>query len=1073
INKNRKIKFENLKKFQGRKEGRKNQELYFLKIIFHFILIHVLSFVIIGIFSLGISPKFIMKNRFSTFDLICSVTELQKLVGMRLNQVYDIDHKTYLLRFQRTEEKQVLLIESGNRIHTTAFEWPKNVAPSGFSMKMRKHLRNKRLESLKLLGLDRIIDLQFGTGEAEYHIIVELYDRGNIVLTDKDYIILNVLRPHSDGEEVRFYVREKYPVDLAKARSGAPTEEMLREMLAKEKPGDQLKKIFVPQLDYGPAIIEHVLMSVGFPNTCKLGKDVNIDTDLPRLVEAFKMAEQILDQALSVPSTGYLMQKKEKRPNSEEFVIANTEFHPMIQPTPDSEPQVMIQHSSSTYEGFQIQEFESFAAAVDEFFSTAESNKIDLKAVQQERDALKKLENVKRDHESRLNALEQTQLQDKEKAELIIHNQEAVDAAILAIRQEIANQLSWEDIEARVKQAQRHNDPVASIIKQLKLNINHITILLSDPFADTADNKKPSLIDVDLDLSAYANAKRYFDQKRSAAKKQQKTIQSTEKALKSAEKKTKQTLKDVQTMTNINKARKVYWFEKFYWFISSENYLVIGGRDMQQNELIVKRYLRANDVYVHADITGASSVVVKNPGTDPIPPKTLTEAGIMAVCYSVAWDAKVVTNAWWVKAEQVSKTAPTGEFLTTGSFMIRGKKNFFPPCQLAMGISFLFKLEESSVSRHKDERRVRTLEEEAEETLKLLTRSGVGRNSEGEGEVEVSLSGDEEEEDVGEKMKPIPEEGEEEGESESEEEGGGMSFPDTQIKVDHAADRAIITGNTKLNTKYQNIPGTQEEDDDDEEVVFLGDDKPVVVKQSQAKPRPKQNQQQHKRPDPNQREHRESERSEQESVDGKPQNQPIKRGQKGKLKKMKEKYKDQDEEERKLKMEILQSAGSNKENKKSKKGKKDKGSGIKPDTRPAQGGPKPQAPPRATPREGENEDGEEGEIENEPVVSAEVDMLDSLTGQPCNEDELLFAVPVIAPYVTLTNYKYKVKLMPGTGKRGKASKTAQNIFLKDKNASAREKDLIKSVKDEVLARNIPGKVKLSAAQNQLLKARKR
>lgn len=91
---------------------------------------------------------------------------------------------------------------------------------------------------------------------------------------------------------------------------------------------------------------------------------------------------------------------------------------------------------------------------------------------------MKKLENVKRDHETRLSALEQTQLVDKEKAELIINNQESVDAAILAIRQDIANQLSWEDIEARVKQAQRHNDPVASIIKQLKLNINHITLLL-------------------------------------------------------------------------------------------------------------------------------------------------------------------------------------------------------------------------------------------------------------------------------------------------------------------------------------------------------------------------------------------------------------------------------------------------------------------------------------------------------------------------------------------------------------------------------------------------------------------
>jgi predicted ribosome quality control (RQC) complex YloA/Tae2 family protein len=66
---------------------------------------------------------------------------------------------------------------------------------------------------------------------------------------------------------------------------------------------------------------------------------------------------------------------------------------------------------------------------------------------------------------------------------------------------------------------------------------------------------------------------RYYDKKRSAAKKQQKTLESQGKALKSAEKKTKQTLKEVQAVTSISKARKVFWFEKFFWFISSENYL--------------------------------------------------------------------------------------------------------------------------------------------------------------------------------------------------------------------------------------------------------------------------------------------------------------------------------------------------------------------------------------------------------------------------------------------------------------------------------------------------------------------
>ena len=44
--------------------------------------------------------------------------------------------------------------------------------------------------------------------------------------------------------------------------------------------------------------------------------------------------------------------------------------------------------------------------------------------------------------------------------------------------------------------------------------------------------------------------------------------------------------------------------------------------------------------------------------------------------------------------------------------MIRGKKNYLPPCQLIMGLGFLFRLEDSSIERHRNERRVRTLEED-------------------------------------------------------------------------------------------------------------------------------------------------------------------------------------------------------------------------------------------------------------------------------------------------------------------------------------------------------------------------
>lgn len=68
---------------------------------------------------------------------------------------------------------------------------------------LRKHLRNKRLESINQLGVDRVADLTFGSGEAANHLIVELYDKGNIVLTDGQYNILNVLRPRKDGEDTK------------------------------------------------------------------------------------------------------------------------------------------------------------------------------------------------------------------------------------------------------------------------------------------------------------------------------------------------------------------------------------------------------------------------------------------------------------------------------------------------------------------------------------------------------------------------------------------------------------------------------------------------------------------------------------------------------------------------------------------------------------------------------------------------------------------------------------------------------------------------------------------------------
>jgi predicted ribosome quality control (RQC) complex YloA/Tae2 family protein len=72
----------------------------------------------------------------------------------------------------------------------------------------------------------------------------------------------------------------------------------------------------------------------------------------------------------------------------------------------------------------------------------------------------------------------------------------------------------------------------------------------------------------------------------------------------------------VKAVAAVQQLRKPAWFEKFNWFVTSENYLVVSGRDAQQNELLVKRYMRKDDLYVHAELHGASTNIIRNHNPD-------------------------------------------------------------------------------------------------------------------------------------------------------------------------------------------------------------------------------------------------------------------------------------------------------------------------------------------------------------------------------------------------------------------------------------------------------------------------
>jgi len=101
--------------------------------------------------------------------------------------------------------------------------------------------------------------------------------------------------------------------------------------------------------------------------------------------------------------------------------------------------------------------------------------------------------------------------------------------------------------------------------------------------------------------------------------------------------------------------------------------------------------------------------------------------------------------------------------------------------------------------------------------------------------------------------------------------------------------------------------------------------------------------------------------------------------------------------------------------------------------------------------------------EDEVVVSTELN-LKGFTASP-KPDDVLLALPFCAPLSSMHGFKYRVKLTPGNLKKGKACKTAVEVFSRIPSKSSseeREKGLIKSVTDPNNVAVMVGGVKISA-----------
>jgi len=188
-------------------------------------------------------------------------------------------------------------------------------------------------------------------------------------------------------------------------------------------------------------------------------------------------------------------------------------------------------------------------------------------------------------------------------------------------------------------------------------------------------------IELYVEKSVGENAGIYYDR----AKKMREKVKGAQEALRKAEEELKGIKKEKRKEKR--KSRRRFWFEKYRWFISSEGILVIAGRDVKTNEEIVKKHLGPKDLYMHADIHGAPSVVIKSEGKE-IGETTLQEAAQFAVSMSKAWNAGFGNlSAYWVYPSQVSKMGESGEYVARGAWVVHGKRNYIHkvPLRLAVG----------------------------------------------------------------------------------------------------------------------------------------------------------------------------------------------------------------------------------------------------------------------------------------------------------------------------------------------------------------------------------------------------
>ncbi|MFH1774365.1 MAG: ribosome rescue protein RqcH [Methanobacteriota archaeon] len=570
-----------------------------------------------------------MKIEMSSFDVLAVANELKNLRGARLNKVYQVSPQELKIQLNVRElGKQELVIEAGKRIHLTEYPKPSPEKPSTFAMTLRKYLENAVLTEVKQVSFDRIVELSFKKDEEEFELIGELFGKGNIILTDKNYKILAVMKPQKF--KARSLVgREKYVRPPPRLNPFEVSKDGLKRIINESK---SAVKTLASPLGLGGLYAEELCLRAGIE----------------------KNKEKITDEEASeIYNT--IAELKNSIGRERPAVVFD-----------DSTPIDLVPFKLKIYEGKKIKEFDSFNKAADEYFTKYEIERVEgLRNAEFEKE-ISKLEARLQEQIQTLEKYREAERLYRQFGDLIYAHFKSIESILKALSNARKTH-SWDEIAKKIEE-DKEKTVEASMIKKLLPKEGALIVELDG-----------TEVRLDMKKSTAHNADFYYGKSKKAREKTtgvEESMRNTEAKIRELKERGREAIALKEKKPEKRKARKKDWYEKFRWFISSDNFLVLGGRDAATNEILVKKHMSSNDVFVHADIHGAPAVVIKTEGRE-IPEATMQEAFDFAASYSKAWKHNIFgLDVYWVAPEQVSKTAEHGEYIAKGAFVIRGKKNF-------------------------------------------------------------------------------------------------------------------------------------------------------------------------------------------------------------------------------------------------------------------------------------------------------------------------------------------------------------------------------------------------------------